>query len=208
DAFPRITRRVVAGPSLLRPHADARRRVRRLRDCHHRAWHRRECDRLQRRQRTAGAPAAIRRSGGIGLDPERGGVRAVRTNDTGRSLPRLRRADPLLLRPRRILRLLRCGRHQAEWTQRRIRLSAVPVSQTFFATLGVHPIYGRLFNAAECSWNGPKAAMLSYALWERRVSGDPGIVGKPITLHAETLVVGGGFAPPFAFASGLGPGVP
>src|ERR1051325_5348371 len=36
------------------------------------------------------------------------------------------------------------------------RLSGVPVSENFFQLLGVEPQLGRLFNAEECKWHGPK----------------------------------------------------
>src|SRR5215468_3311852 len=55
------------------------------------------------------------------------------------------------------------------------RLSAVPVSENFFQTLGVEPQVGRLFNSEECKWHGPKAVLLSHGLWERRFASDPGI---------------------------------
>ena len=61
------------------------------------------------------------------------------------------------------------------------RLSGVPVSQNFFPLLGVQPQLGRLFNAEECKWNGPKAVLLSHGLWVRRFASDPGIVGRPLT---------------------------
>jgi hypothetical protein len=52
------------------------------------------------------------------------------------------------------------------------RLSGVPVSENFFAVLGVRPELGRTFNAGECLWNGPKAVMLSHNFWPiRRSSG-------------------------------------
>ena len=71
------------------------------------------------------------------------------------------------------------------------RLSAVPVSQNFFPLLGVQPILGRQFSAEECKWNGPKAALLTHGLWERRFASDPRIVGKAIRLDdAPVTVVG------------------
>ena len=44
------------------------------------------------------------------------------------------------------------------------RLSSVPVSCNFFPLLGVQPQLGRLFNAEECKWHGPKAVLLSSRL--------------------------------------------
>ena len=53
------------------------------------------------------------------------------------------------------------------------RLSGVPVSDNFFDVLGVKPQLGRVFNAEECAWNGPKAVMLGLRLWQRRFNGRP-----------------------------------
>src|SRR3954470_23707602 len=47
------------------------------------------------------------------------------------------------------------------------RLSAVPVSYNFFQILGVQPALGRTFSAEEVKFNGPKAVLLSHALWAR-----------------------------------------
>src|SRR3954466_1577838 len=46
------------------------------------------------------------------------------------------------------------------------RLSGVPVSENFFDILGVRPHLGRTFTAQESVWNGPKAVLLSYGLWQ------------------------------------------
>jgi predicted permease len=86
------------------------------------------------------------------------------------------------------------------------RLSAVPVSQNFFPLLGVQPQLGRLFNADECKWNGPKAVVLSYGLWERRFGADPAIVGKAITLDETSVTVVGVLPASFDFGSIFAPG--
>src|SRR5204862_390576 len=52
------------------------------------------------------------------------------------------------------------------------RLSAVPVSDNFFQVLGVQPALGRTFSPEETKWRGPKAVMLSHALWVRRFASD------------------------------------
>src|SRR5918992_4976027 len=69
------------------------------------------------------------------------------------------------------------------------RLSGVPVSDNFFEMLGVRPQHGRLFNAEEGKWNGPKAVILSDGLWRRRFGSDPGIVGTPLILNDEPHTV-------------------
>jgi predicted permease len=86
------------------------------------------------------------------------------------------------------------------------RLSAVPVSQNFFPLLGVQPQLGRLFNTDECKWNGPKAVVLSYGLWERRFGADPAIVGKAITLDETSVTVVGVLPASFDFGSIFAPG--
>ncbi len=86
------------------------------------------------------------------------------------------------------------------------RLSAVPVSQGFFPLLGVRPVLGRLFTAEECAWNGPKAALLSHALWQARFASDPAIVGRPITLNDEPVTVVGVLPASFDFGSVFAPG--
>ncbi|MEP6495067.1 MAG: ABC transporter permease [bacterium] len=86
------------------------------------------------------------------------------------------------------------------------RLSAVPVSQNFFPVLGVKPIFGRVFNAEESAWHGPKAAMLSHSLWERRFASDPAIVGRTLTIDNEPVSVVGVLPASFDFASIFAPG--
>jgi predicted permease len=86
------------------------------------------------------------------------------------------------------------------------RLSGVPVSENFFQVLGVQPAFGRLFTADECTWNGPKAALLSHALWERRFASDPAIVGRSLTLNDQQVTVVGVMPATFDFASIFAPG--
>lgn len=86
------------------------------------------------------------------------------------------------------------------------RLSGVPVSDNFFDVLGVQPQLGRVFNADEVKWNGPKAVLLSDGLWRRRFASDPGIVGMPLTLDDEPYTVIGVLPASFDFASVFAPG--
>jgi putative ABC transport system permease protein len=65
------------------------------------------------------------------------------------------------------------------------------VSANFFPTLGVYPILGRQFTTDEAILNGPKVAMLSFRLWQRRYGSDPGIVGKTIQLNKQPLTIVG-----------------
>src|SRR5215207_3574707 len=71
------------------------------------------------------------------------------------------------------------------------RLSGVPVSDNFFDVLGVKPMLGRSFNPQESAWQGPKAVMLGYGLWERRFNRDPKIVGTAVVINDEAHTVVG-----------------
>lgn len=63
------------------------------------------------------------------------------------------------------------------------RVQAAGVSDGVFRVLGVAPLLGRGFTAAEDRFDGPKVVILSAELWQRRYGRDPNIVGK--TLDAE-----------------------
>ncbi len=86
------------------------------------------------------------------------------------------------------------------------RLTSVPVSQNFFAVLGVRPQMGRYFSAEESKFNGPKAVMLSNGLWKRRFGADEHIVGRALTLDDEPVTVVGVLPASFDFATIFAPG--
>jgi predicted permease len=86
------------------------------------------------------------------------------------------------------------------------RLSGVPVSENFFDVLGVKPVLGRAFNTQESAWNGPKAVMLGYALWERRFNRDPTIVGTSVVINGTPHTVVGVLPVSFDFATIFAPG--
>jgi len=86
------------------------------------------------------------------------------------------------------------------------RLSGVPVSDNFFEVLGIQPQIGRLFNADENRWNGPKAVLLSDGVWRRRFASDPAIVGTSLTLNDAPHTVVGVLPASFDFASVFAPG--
>jgi len=69
-------------------------------------------------------------------------------------------------------------------------LDAARVSANFLTILGVAPVLGRGFLDQEDREGAPAVAMISTALWQRRFSTDPGIIGKTINLAGapHTLV--------------------
>jgi predicted permease len=81
------------------------------------------------------------------------------------------------------------------------RIVASYVSADFFRTMEVGFVRGRDFSAEEVSEGRNQVAVLSYALWQRRFGGDPGLVGRSISLGGTPIVVVGvtpaGFDFPF-----------
>jgi putative ABC transport system permease protein len=63
-------------------------------------------------------------------------------------------------------------------------LGGMNVSRDWFDVVGVKPLIGRTFTANEAGRPGvaPTAIILGYDLWQREFGGDPGILGKPVTL--------------------------
>jgi predicted permease len=86
------------------------------------------------------------------------------------------------------------------------RLVDVGVTCTFFRTLGVEPVLGRQFLDEECIDNGPRAALISHRLWERRFRSDPTIVGRAITLNQMPVTVAGVMPASFDFGAVFAPG--
>src|SRR5690348_8832610 len=86
------------------------------------------------------------------------------------------------------------------------RITGVPVTQSFFTMLGVQPFAGRFFDSSETRWNGPKAVVLGYELWQRRFMADRGVVGRSILLDGEPWTVVGVLPPSFDFSAIFTPG--
>ena len=79
------------------------------------------------------------------------------------------------------------------------RLPGLRVSSNFFETLGVAVRLGRPLRATDDAPGNEKVAVLSHGLWQRRFGGDPGVVGRPITLNGEAFTVVGVLGPEFLF---------
>ncbi len=65
------------------------------------------------------------------------------------------------------------------------------VSDGFFRLLGVAPILGRDFAAGEDLLSAPRAAILSYAAWQKRYGGSPDVLGQSVVLDEKpTTIIG------------------
>ncbi|MFZ0591405.1 MAG: ABC transporter permease, partial [Bryobacteraceae bacterium] len=79
-------------------------------------------------------------------------------------------------------------------------LFGLKVTQNMLPTLGVEPLLGRLFAKGEDREGSNREAVLSYALWQRRFSGDRNVLGKLIRLDGEAYSVIGVMPQGFKFA--------
>src|SRR5271154_685730 len=80
-------------------------------------------------------------------------------------------------------------------------LRGARVSQDFFDTLGVHPLLGRIFFPAEHRTGQAMQVIFSYPFWQQRFGGDPGILGRRVTLDALPYEVVGVMPQGFPFAA-------
>jgi putative ABC transport system permease protein len=71
------------------------------------------------------------------------------------------------------------------------------VSANLFSTLGVQPALGRTFTPQEDVPNGPQVVVLGHALWNRRYSASPQIVGQRLLINGLPYEVIGVMPPDF-----------
>ena len=71
------------------------------------------------------------------------------------------------------------------------RVAAASVTANTFSVLGVSPAIGRVFSSTEDLPKGPNVVVLGYALWSRRYSADPSIVGRSIQIDGRPYEVVG-----------------
>ncbi len=77
--------------------------------------------------------------------------------------------------------------------------SGAHVSANLFGVLGVKPILGRDFLAADERPGAPAAALISYTLWQDRYGGDPGVIGRNVRIDANPATVIGVMPRDFSF---------
>jgi predicted permease len=93
------------------------------------------------------------------------------------------------------------------WTEFLVRtqrgsepVTAARVSGGFFRTLGVRPILGRDFAAAEDRLGGPNLTLISYGAWLHRFGGSKEVVGQTVSLDNTAYTILGVLPPSFSFA--------
>jgi predicted permease len=69
------------------------------------------------------------------------------------------------------------------------QIRGIHVTEGFFRLFGAPVILGRTFTPQEDSPNAGKIVVLSYGLWQRKFGGDPGIIGKSLSLGNEPYTI-------------------
>jgi putative ABC transport system permease protein len=73
------------------------------------------------------------------------------------------------------------------------------VTREYFDVVGAAPALGRAFAEAEDVPNAPRVVILSHGLWTRRFGGDPGVIGRSVSINGESHQIIGvmtaGFTP-------------
>jgi predicted permease len=85
------------------------------------------------------------------------------------------------------------------------RIDGMRTSSGLLHMLGARPLLGRVLLPEEDQPGKPAVAILSYNLWKRLFSSDPGIVGRPITLNGNQFTVAGVLRPDFRLNSEVMP---
>ena len=73
------------------------------------------------------------------------------------------------------------------------------VTEDFFKIIGVSPIMGRDFTAADNKPGAEKVALLGYEIWQRDFNGDPKIVGQAIRINGKAATIIGVMPKGFKF---------
>ncbi len=64
------------------------------------------------------------------------------------------------------------------------------VSGTFFEVLGAEPVLGRTLTAADTAvTGGTPVAVISHRYWQRELGGDPGVIGRSLTINGTPFTV-------------------
>jgi predicted permease len=80
-----------------------------------------------------------------------------------------------------------------------VRLEGAAVTADLLPLLGVRPILGRWFTAAEDSAGTGGTVLLGYRLWQDELGGDRGVLGRRVILEGAPFVVIGVMPPDFHF---------
>ena len=72
-----------------------------------------------------------------------------------------------------------------------LKLTGIKVAPNFFDLLEIKPLFGRLFPAGEEARDAGESILLSEGLWRSLYGGDPGVIGRHITLDEKIYLIVG-----------------
>jgi putative ABC transport system permease protein len=79
------------------------------------------------------------------------------------------------------------------------RLDGVLVTGNMLPVLGAQPLLGRLIVPADDHAGAPRVAVLSSNFWRSHLGGDPGVIGRALTLNGQAYTIVGVLPPSFHF---------
>ncbi len=80
-----------------------------------------------------------------------------------------------------------------------LRITVSPTTSSLWPVLGVEALFGRTYGAGEDQPESEPVTVLSHRLWQLRFGGDPGVVGRTMTLDGVARTVVGVMPPGFRF---------
>ncbi len=87
----------------------------------------------------------------------------------------------------------------SEADQTTIRVRGARVTASFFDVLGVRPALGRGFAPGEDRPGAGRVVVLSHRIWQERLRGDPGAIGRQIVVNDVPRTIVGIMPPRFAY---------
>ena len=82
------------------------------------------------------------------------------------------------------------------------QVEILSVTEGTLPILGVQPVLGRSFTAADATTTGPNVVLLSHRYWQRAFSGNPSAVGQSITINGAAREIAGVLPERFRFVRG------
>lgn len=74
-------------------------------------------------------------------------------------------------------------------------VTCTTAAEDFFATLGIRPYLGRLYEPREYTYFKNDTMVVSYRFWKNRLGGDPHVIGRTIRLQGESVAIIGVLPP-------------
>jgi|HubBroStandDraft_6_1064221.scaffolds.fasta_scaffold05097_4 putative ABC transport system permease protein len=79
------------------------------------------------------------------------------------------------------------------------REQTASVTTNFFDTLGVQPFLGRVFTPDDAIPGHDAEVLISYALWQSKFGGDPGVIGREIHVNGRGVSIAGVMGKDFSY---------